>query len=251
MLGVALQGNHVQCGDAGCQVQKIIGAGKRQARKAGHHCRAVHQGQGFLGPEHQGLPAQFAVHVGAEAALALEHHLALARERRGHVGQRGEVATGAYRTLFGDQRQDVVGNEVAQALEQFQANTGYPVAERPQACSQHCACGRGVQQLAEAATVEGVEVAWQRLDVFQRHGHDTGVAVAGGHAVDHPFLVEQGVEKARPAGNALAVGGIALQVCRGTAFGQRHDVFDSQRRFAERDRFMRLHRHRSSRKGRN
>ena len=36
-----------------------------------------------------------------------------------------------------------------------------------------------------------------------------------------------------------------------SAFGQRHDVFDSQRRFAERDRFMRLHRHRSSRKGRN
>jgi hypothetical protein len=73
----------------------------------------------------------------------------------------------------------------------------------------------GVEQFAQAATVEGVQMTRQRFDVMQRHRHHAGVAVAGGHAVDHAFLVQQRVEELRALGDALAERGVACN-CVGT-----------------------------------
>jgi hypothetical protein len=74
VLRVALQRDHVERGDARGQLQQVVGAGEGQAGQAGHHRGAVHQRQGFLGPQHQRGPAQFAVHVGGLAAFATEQH---------------------------------------------------------------------------------------------------------------------------------------------------------------------------------
>ncbi|MCY1249103.1 hypothetical protein D9M72_626070 [compost metagenome] len=89
----------------------------------------------------------------------------------------------------------------------------------------------------------------QRLDVMQRHRHHAGIAVTGGHAIDHAFLVQQGIEEACALGDALAVRGVALQLRGGLAVGQGQHVFDAQREFAEGYRLKRWRRHRSSRKG--
>ena len=81
--------------------------------------------------------------------------------------------------------------------------------------------------------MEGEQVPGQSLDLMQRHGHHAGVAVAGGDAVDHAFLVQQGVEKACALGDLLAVGGIALQLRVGAALGQGDHLLDGQLGFAE------------------
>ena len=58
-----------------------------------------------------------------------------------------------------------------QALQQLHTHAGHAVAQRLQACGEYGAGGLCVEQLAQAATVEGVEVTRQRLDVLQRHRH--------------------------------------------------------------------------------
>ncbi|MOA44092.1 hypothetical protein D3C78_1663200 [compost metagenome] len=91
--------------------------------------------------------------------------------------------------------------------------------------------------------MEGKQVLGQRLDLVQRHGHHAGVAVAGGDAVDHAFLVQQGVEEARALGDLLAVGGVVLQLRAGLALGQGHDLLDGQVGFAEDHRIRLMCRH--------
>jgi peptidoglycan/xylan/chitin deacetylase (PgdA/CDA1 family) len=96
--------------------------------------------------------------------------------------------------------------------------------------------------------VERVQVTRQSLDVLQRHRHHAGVAVAGGHAIDHAFLVQQRVEKLRALGNALAIGDIILQLRGHLTVGQGQYVFNAQSVFAKGYR-LKMRRHRSSRKG--
>ncbi|MCY1180319.1 hypothetical protein D9M73_207530 [compost metagenome] len=78
MFRVALQCHHVHGGNTGGQLEQVISAGKGQARQAGHYCGAVHQRQGFLGAQHQGLPTQLAVYVQGRAPLAAIQHVTLA-----------------------------------------------------------------------------------------------------------------------------------------------------------------------------
>ena len=189
------------------------------------------------------------MHVGGLAAFATEHHFALAGQGRGDVGQRRQITAGADRTFFRDQRQDVVFEERLKALQQFHAHPGHAVAQRLQTRREHRARRLGVEQFAQAAAVEGVQMTRQRLDVMQRHRDHAGVAVTGGHAIDHAFLVQQGVEESRALGDALTVRGVALQLRRHLTVGQGQHVFDAQREFAEGYRLKRWRRHRSSRKG--
>ncbi|MCY1397500.1 hypothetical protein D9M71_125070 [compost metagenome] len=99
--------------------------------------------------------------------------------------------------------------------------------------------------------MEGVQVTGQGFDVLQRHRDHAGVAVAGGDAVDHPFLVQQRVEEACAAGNGFAVLGVALQLRGGLAVGQCQHLFDAKCGLAEGYRLKRMRCHRSSRMGRN
>ncbi|MNQ70308.1 hypothetical protein D3C85_849410 [compost metagenome] len=249
MLRVALQGDHVQRGDARGQLQQVIGAGEGQAGEAGHYGSAVHQCQGFFRPQHQRLPAEFAVHIGSLPAFAAEHHFAFAGQRGGNVRKRRQVTTGAHRAFFRNQRQDVVFKERLQALQQLHAHPGNTVAQRLQTRRQYRAGGLGVEQFAQTTAVEGVQMTGQRLDVMQRHRDHAGIAIAGGYAVDHAFLVQQRVQKTRALGDALAVGRVALQLRRHLAVGQCQHIFNAQRAFAEGYRLKRWRRHRSSRKG--
>ncbi|MNF96344.1 hypothetical protein D3C84_791310 [compost metagenome] len=93
---IALQGDHIQRRDAGGQLQQVVGAGVGQAGEAGHDRGTVHQRQGFLGTQHQWLPAELAVHVRGGAALTVEQHVTLAGQGRGHIGQRRQVTAGAH-----------------------------------------------------------------------------------------------------------------------------------------------------------
>ncbi len=127
---VAVQRERGQRRDARDQARQVIGAVPGQAGQAGHYRGAVHQCKGFLGAQHQWLPAELTVHLGTVAALPLVHHFTFTGQGRGDVGQGRQVATGAHRAFFGDQRQDVVGQEVAQALQQHQAHTRYAMAQR-------------------------------------------------------------------------------------------------------------------------
>ncbi len=88
----------------------------------------------------------------------------------------------------------------------------------------------------------------QGFDMLQRYRHHARVAVAGGHAVDHAFLVQQRVEELRALGDALAIGRVALQLGRHLTVGQGQHVFDAQGAFAKGYR-LKMRRHRSSRKG--
>jgi len=96
VLGVALQGDHVQRGDARGQLQQVIGTGIGQARETGHDGGAVHQRQSFFRTQYQRLPTQFAVYVGRLPAFATEHHFTLAGQGRGDVGQRCQITAGAH-----------------------------------------------------------------------------------------------------------------------------------------------------------
>jgi len=113
-------------------------------------------------------------------------------------------------------------------LEQLDAHARNAVGQRAQARGEHGAGRFGIQQLDQAAAVEGEQVLRQRLDLRQRHRHHAGVAVAGGHTVDHPFAVEQGIEELGAAGNALAKAVVGLQACRCAAFGHGQHVLDAQ-----------------------
>jgi len=144
-----------------------------------------------------------------------------------------------------------VGNKSLQTFQQLDAHSGHAVAQRLQACSEHGAGGLGVEQLAQPAAVKGVEVARQRFNMLQRHRHHARITVAGGHAVDDAFLVQQRVEKACALGDALAIVGVVLQTGRRLTIGQGQHVFNAQRGLAEGYWLMRMRRHRSSRKGKN
>ena len=125
---VAFQRHHVERGNARGQLQQVLGAGIGQAGQGGHHCGAVHQRQGFLRAQGQRRPTEFFMHVCRAAPLALVHHLALAAEGGGDVGQRGQVAAGTDRTFFRDQRQHIEFEKRLQAFQQFHAHPGHTVA---------------------------------------------------------------------------------------------------------------------------
>ncbi len=233
VLRIALHGDHVHRGDARGQLEQVLGARVGQAGQAGHHRRAVHQCQGFLGTQHQRGPAQLAMHVRSTAALASEQHLALARQGGGDVRQRGQVAAGADRTFLRDQRQHVMREERLQAFEQLQTHAGNALAQRLQASGEHRTGGVRFEQLAQAAAVEGEQMPGQRLDLVQRNRHHAGVAVTGGHAVDHPFAVQQRVEELRAAGDALAERVVVLQLRGCLLASQGHHLFQAQGRGAK------------------
>ncbi|MNC59077.1 hypothetical protein D3C75_1088620 [compost metagenome] len=99
--------------------------------------------------------------------------------------------------------------------------------------------------------MKGVQMPGQGFDMLQRHGDHAGVAIACGDTIDHPFLVQQGVEKARTTGNGLAVVRVTLQPCGSLAVGQGQHVLDAKCGSAEGYRLKRIRCHRSSRMGRN
>ena len=142
-----------------------------------------------------------------------------------------------------------MGDEGVQTLQQLDAHPGHAVAQRLQARCQHGAGGLSVEQFAQPAAVEGVEVARQRFDMLQRHRHHARIAVTGGDAVDHAFFVEQRIQKTCAFGDAFAVLGVVLQLGRHLTIGQSQHVFNAQRGLAEGYWLMRMRRHRSSRMG--
>ncbi|RMS12693.1 hypothetical protein ALP75_200484 [Pseudomonas syringae pv. actinidiae] len=251
VLWIALQRHHIHRGDAGGQLQQVIGAGEGQAGNAGHDRRAVHQRQCFLGAQHQRRPAQFAMHVAGQTALVTEHHLALTGQGRGHVRQWRQITAGTHRAFFRDQRQHVLIDKRLQTLEQFDPYPGNALTQRLQARRQHRAGGLGVEQFAQPAAVKRIQMTRQRLDMLQRHRHHAGIAITGGDAVDHAFLAQQRIKKLRAPGDACAKFIVALQRARCLTIGQGQHVFDTQGAFAEHDRVRSLIRHRTSRMGRN
>lgn len=233
VLRIALQGDHVQRGDTGRQLQQVIGTGVGQAGEAGHHRGAVHQRQRLLGAQGQRRPAELAMHFGGAAAFTAIQHLTLAGERCSDIGQRGQVAAGTDRTFLRNQRQHVVFEKCLHALQQLDAHAGHAVGQRTQASGEHGAGGFGVQQLAQAATMKGEQVLRQRFDLMQWHRYHAGIAIAGGDAIDHAFAVQQGVEKLRAAGDAAAKDFVRLQSCRRTALRHGQHVLDAQKVFAK------------------
>ena len=181
----------------------------------------------------QRRPAQLAVYLGGAAAFAPIHHLSLASQGRRDIGQRCEVTAGADRAFFGDQWQHVMLKERLHALEQLDAYPRHAVRQRTQAGGQDRARGFRVEQLAQAAAVKGEQMLRQGLDLVQRYRHHTGIAIAGGHAVDHTFAVEQGVEKLCTAGDPFAERRVGLQPGGRTALGHGQQVLDAQVVFAK------------------
>ena len=68
------------------------------------------------------------MHLGGLPALAAIHHFTLAGQRGGDVRQRRQIAAGADRTFFRNQRQDVVFKERLQAFQQLHAHAGHTLA---------------------------------------------------------------------------------------------------------------------------
>lgn len=60
-----------------------------------------------------------------------------------------------------------MGEKIAQALQQLQAHARHAMAQRAQTRRQHRTGGGRIEQLSQAAAMEGVQVARQGLDVLQ------------------------------------------------------------------------------------
>jgi hypothetical protein len=68
--------------------------------------------------------------VGSGQAFAAHSRLAMAEHDRGHVGERGEVAGGADRAFFRDDRNDPFSEHAFDEFDQLAADAGSATAER-------------------------------------------------------------------------------------------------------------------------
>ncbi len=159
--------------------------------------------------------------------------LALPHQHGGDVGERGEIAAGAHRSLFGNARHQILLQQPAEPLEQGRADPGDPLRQGAEPGGEHGACGIELEIRPQPAAVEAGQVQWQLRHQLGWHRPGHRVAVACGHPVDDPLFGQQAVEEVGAPLDAGHEGGIRVQCGGGTAFGQGHHVFNGQRLRAE------------------
>ncbi|MNX97827.1 hypothetical protein D3C86_1302090 [compost metagenome] len=233
--GVAPHGDAHQGGDPGRQPHQVVGAGIGEASQRRHHRSAVHQCQPLFRPQAQGGDPQLPIDLGGGAQHTIMMKLALPHQHGGDVGERGEIAAGAHRPLFGNARHQILLQQPAEPLEQGRADPGDPLRQGAEPGRQHGAGGIELEIRPQPAAVKAGQVQRQLGHQLGRHRPGHRVAVAGGHPVDDPLFGQQPVEKIGPPLDAGHEGGIRVEHGPGTAFGQGHHIFDGQRRGAEGD----------------
>ncbi len=234
--GAAVERDRGQRRQAGRQADQVLGAGVGQAGQPRHHRRAVHQRQSLLGRQlERGMP-QRPPYIAGCPHLAIEQDVALAHQRRGDIGQRCEVAAGAHRTLRRNARQDVVVDQVGQALQQRITHARIAMGQRVQPRRDDGQrFGRG-QVAPHPATVVARELQRQRLHQGRWNADFAGVAVSGIDAVDRCALCQLLLQEAGTAFDAIPPCLVAVQGNRCLPSRDGDDRLDGQMAIAEADR---------------
>ncbi|NYH13508.1 hypothetical protein GGD41_000736 [Paraburkholderia bryophila] len=164
-----------------------------------------------------------------------EHHVALARQRGGHIRQRRQVAARAHRAFRRNARQHAMIDQIGEPFEQHGTHAGKTISERVQTRGDHREGLRVVEILAHAAAVITRQLQRQRFDQFHRHVDHAGIAVTGVDAVDGRALRQMTAQEIRAALDTRAPRRIGAQRDRRTLMGNRDDLFDRQLAAADHD----------------
>ncbi len=191
-------GDAHQGGDPGRQPHQVVGSGVGEAGQRRHHRGAVHQRQPLFRPQGQGSDPQLGVDLGGGAQPTLLMELTLPHQYGGNVGERGEIAAGAHRPLFGNARHQILLQQPAEPLEQGRADPGDPLRQGAEPGGEHGARGIELKIRSQPAAVKAGQV--QRQLGYQLGWHRPGhrVAVACGHPVNDPLFGQQPIEEVGP-----------------------------------------------------
>ena len=233
--GIAPHGDADQGGDPGRQLHQVFGAGIGEAGQRRHHRGAVHQRQPLFWPQHQGGDAEGVIDLGRAGQLAIPIEFALPHQHGGHVGERGKIATGADRALFGDAGDEILLQQPAEPGQQGRAHPGYSLGQGAEPGRQHGAPRLQAQVFPQATAVKTGQVQGQLGHQGRGHGPGHRVAIASGHPIDDPLVCQQSVEKIGAPLDAGGEGGIRVELGAGAAPGQGHHLLYGEGAGAEGD----------------
>ena len=225
---IAQQGQAGHRGQAADQLRHLFGAMEGERRQPGHHGRAVHDREAFLGLQLDGAEAGLGEGLGRTHHLAVVENVPLTGEGAGDVAERGQVAAGPDRAFGRDQRQDVEAQHVAEQADEIEADARPAAHQGDQAHGHH---GPGLvrfQHAAEATAVETGQVQRQFCDQGIGHAAGDAVAIAGGDAVDHTFTGQGRLDMAGRAGDGGEGGFLAGQAQGDLTRGQGPDIVNGK-----------------------
>ncbi len=157
-----------------------------EASDGEHRLRAVEQRNPLLRLQRQRVKLGSAQRFPARHDRAFVLGLAFADHHQRHVGERGEIATGADASTRGDHRRDAAVEEVAQSFRDQGADAGESAGQYDGA-DQHHGSGLGAREgFADARGVRADHVALKRGEIVGGNadvGKQADAGVDGVHGV--------------------------------------------------------------------
>jgi hypothetical protein len=209
------------------QVGQLPRRSHGKASERAHERRAVGERKPLLGLQLKRFQTELGKGVRGAAPLAVERDRCLADERPAHVRERDQVAAGATGAALGNQRKDVVVEQVEQALNELDPDAR--VALRQAVCAQQDRDPRHLGRCDRpGATAEEPQQVALQLGGLARGDLPVGaVAQTGRHPVDRDLLRDQAPLELAACANG--VGGGVRQHHRPVAPRHFECVFDRQR----------------------
>ena len=161
-VDASVEGFERQGGDEVGPAREALGLEDGKDAVGRHELRAVQQGQALLAHQADGFPAEFVQHADGLAFPAFVVDVAHADEGQEEVGQRGQVARRAQRAAVVDDGQDVVVEEVQDALHGDDLHAAVPQRQGMCLEQHHQLDDDGAYFFAHAARMALDEVLLQR-----------------------------------------------------------------------------------------
>ena len=178
--------------------------------------RAVEQREALLRTERERREAGVGESDFRRQAATLEKDLADPDHRRGHVGQRREIARRADRPLHGDDGRHAARQHRLQERQRFPPHAGGALGQAPELQGHHQPDDRSGRRLADAGGMRKHDVALQPREVRLGDANAGEFAEAGIHAIDRLALAHDARDRRgarldpRPAGGIEDRAGAAV-----------------------------------------
>ncbi|OIQ68808.1 hypothetical protein GALL_495960 [mine drainage metagenome] len=153
-------------------------------RVGGGELRAVDEGEAFFGAKRDRVEARGGERLGSRQDCAADFGLTRANQHGCHVGEGGEVARRADRSLGRDDGRDTARQHVLQQLDQLPPHAGRAAPEAEEFQRHHQAGGGARDCVAHAAAMRQDQVALQGGSIFWGDSQGRQLAKAGVHPVD-------------------------------------------------------------------
>src|SRR5438876_6416497 len=161
-----------------------LGAKNGEATNSVHGLRAVEQSESLFCFEMLGLKPGATKCFAALHSFTLKKRLAFADQAQGEMSERGEIATGADRSLFWNDRMEAAVEQFTEHLDDSRTDSAQSQGKHIRAEQHHRAHLRFRKRRADATRVTADKVQLKLAQFATRNAHIRQLPKSSGHAVN-------------------------------------------------------------------